>query len=49
MAKCEVCSGDKVFMGKLGNLNHYRCRNCGKDSSVNLEDDLDLYGGYLDE
>ena len=49
MTKCSICNGDKVFMGKLGNLNHYRCRNCGKEYSVNVKNDLELYGEYLNE
>jgi transposase-like protein len=26
---CPICNGDGVFMGGLGNLAHYRCRDCG--------------------
>lgn len=27
--KCSICGGPSVFLGKLGSLRHYRCRNCG--------------------
>lgn len=26
---CQLCGGALVFMGKLGNRDHCRCRNCG--------------------
>jgi hypothetical protein len=31
---CGACGGDAPLMGRLGNLNHYRCRQCGTDSSM---------------
>jgi hypothetical protein len=30
---CSLCGGDLVWMGNLGNRMHFRCRNCGIDSS----------------
>jgi tRNA(Ile2) C34 agmatinyltransferase TiaS len=29
MPECSTCGGPLVEMGALGNLMHYRCRNCG--------------------
>ena len=26
---CEQCNGVSAFMGQLGNVLHYRCRDCG--------------------
>ena len=26
---CKICGGDLECLGKLGTLNHYRCRQCG--------------------
>jgi hypothetical protein len=26
---CPICCGDGVLLGRLGNVTHYRCRNCG--------------------
>jgi uncharacterized Zn finger protein len=26
---CDICSGPLIHMGKLGELIHYLCRNCG--------------------
>ena len=26
---CSQCGGPLVELGTLGNLTHYRCRNCG--------------------
>jgi hypothetical protein len=31
---CEVCDGEGLFLGNLGNLAHYRCRDCGIQFSV---------------
>jgi hypothetical protein len=28
---CPVCGGPGVALGTLGNLNHFRCSNCGTD------------------
>jgi DNA-directed RNA polymerase subunit RPC12/RpoP len=30
---CGICKGPLVLLGKLGNLKHYRCRNCGAQFS----------------
>jgi len=30
---CSLCNGPLEFMGTLGNLRHFRCRNCGMWSS----------------
>ena len=30
---CDVCGGECFILGTLGNRTHYRCRNCGMDSS----------------
>lgn len=30
---CPACNGPGVYMGTLGNLDHFRCRNCGMDFS----------------
>jgi len=26
---CPYCGGHGIFLGQLGRLNHYRCRDCG--------------------
>jgi len=31
---CGNCQGPLTLLGKLGNLTHYRCRNCGMDTSI---------------
>jgi hypothetical protein len=31
---CQMCGGPLGFMGALGQLEHYRCRNCGAEFSV---------------
>jgi len=30
---CPVCHGQGVLLGKMGNLTHYRCRQCGMQFS----------------
>lgn len=31
---CPVCQGELLFMGALGQRNHFRCRDCGAECSV---------------
>ncbi len=31
--KCRLCGGLLMFLGRLGLLKHYRCRDCGMQSS----------------
>lgn len=31
--KCKLCLGPLVFIGNMGPLRHYRCRNCGMQCS----------------
>lgn len=31
--RCSSCGGPLLELGRLGNLTHSRCRNCGADSS----------------
>lgn len=37
---CPICDGDGLVLGILGNLKHFRCRECGADFNVNLAPDL---------
>jgi len=34
---CPVCNAIGTELGTLGNLRHYRCRNCGVTYSVPVE------------
>lgn len=34
---CNMCGGEGVFMGALGDRNHFRCRQCGLDFSRKRE------------
>lgn len=34
---CPVCQGDGMFLGSLGNLDHFRCRACGLTFSIENE------------
>jgi hypothetical protein len=29
MFDCEACGGQLEFLGELGNMAHFRCRQCG--------------------
>ena len=31
--ECPLCEGGLIFLGALGNKNHFRCRDCGSDCS----------------
>ncbi len=33
---CPVCSGETIFLGQLGNLEWYRCRNCGLEFNIHV-------------
>lgn len=36
---CPTCQGEDSgeVLGRLGNRDHFRCRNCGAEFSANLE------------
>jgi rubredoxin len=44
---CPVCDGPGVLLGDLGNLTHYRCRNCGMQFST--ERPTDIWGEPLSD
>lgn len=31
---CSICYGVLYLLGQLGNLKHFRCRNCGHEYTV---------------
>lgn len=35
--ECSVCGGDKETLGKLGNIQYYKCRNCGIQSMKKID------------
>jgi hypothetical protein len=43
METCLVCDGPLIYLGRLGDLDHYRCRNCGMEQNISVEttDDCD--------
>lgn len=41
--ECPICKGVLGFLGRLGLLNHYQCRNCGAAFSQKvIEEEGDL-------
>jgi hypothetical protein len=38
MYLCMLCNGESYLLGQLGFLSHFRCRNCGADSSVEMDE-----------
>jgi hypothetical protein len=39
---CQLCGADLYYLGQLGDVHHARCRGCGMNQLVTLEDmDLD--------
>jgi hypothetical protein len=48
---CSYCGGERQPFGQLGNRLHYRCRNCGLQTSEEfIEDDFDEdYYDFPDE
>lgn len=41
---CVACHGELVYLGQLGRLQHYRCRRCGLEQSVEAESTDDPTG-----
>jgi rubredoxin len=39
MGQCPMCGGQSVELGRLGNLTHYRCIQCGWIFAKESEDD----------
>ena len=37
METCPVCDGEGIQLGTLGNITHYRCRDCGITFSSSVE------------
>jgi len=46
---CDVCGGPLNFMGTLGNLEWYRCRNCGMEIQSQAPRENPLTGGEVRE
>ena len=44
---CPACHGPSFPLGVLGNLSHYRCRNCGADYSHSCGEDDGEDDDYL--
>lgn len=37
---CEYCGSHNLeFLGLLGNVDHFRCRDCGMDHSEEMQED----------
>ena len=34
---CNLCRGQLIKLGTLGNVTYYRCRNCGFETSSNVK------------
>lgn len=37
---CYLCGGLLIYLGKLGNMNHFKCRNCGLQDSEIVQEDV---------
>ncbi len=42
--QCEVCGGPPVWLGQLGKLEHWSCRNCGNQWSTEHWDQIEARG-----
>lgn len=38
---CYACDGPGVYIGSLGDLMYFRCRNCGAEYSITVDYDDD--------
>ncbi len=36
---CPTCGGDGGFLGRLGRMAWFRCRNCGMEFGTTVEDE----------
>ena len=36
--ECPFCGGPGVFLGNLGKIAHFRCRNCGINFGTDADD-----------
>ncbi len=41
MITCEICGGELLPLGKLGDRLHLRCRSCHAPASIDVERDGD--------
>lgn len=37
--ECVICNGPLVSLGRLGAIEHFRCRNCGHDQEGVVEEE----------
>ena len=37
--RCETCGGPLVYLGDLGSLMWFKCRNCGLEQNVEAADE----------
>jgi tRNA(Ile2) C34 agmatinyltransferase TiaS len=38
---CTKCEGQAVPLGKIGNLNYYKCTDCGMDYAYEHKEDYE--------
>lgn len=48
MSACQVCGGDPVLLGSLGNHEWSRCRACGSEFS-SVKDNDEFGDGDIDD
>jgi hypothetical protein len=41
-ALCDLCGGELFDLGRLGNRQHQRCRNCGAEGSYVIQTEAEL-------
>ncbi len=37
--RCNMCGGEAALLGTLGDIEHWRCRDCGWDRAVSRDPD----------
>ena len=40
--ECSFCGADAYLMGVLGEVEHYRCRHCGMDTTNDVFDECEF-------
>ncbi len=43
ISQCPVCESQGMSLGTLGNLEWYRCRGCGIDFKIDIQETTNNY------
>ena len=44
--ECSICGGDLIYLGGLGSVDWFRCRNCGDEVMLTDATDDEIIAEY---